>query len=376
MFNEGRRAAWLEIKLSRIIDNYNALRKLTAGCEILASVKADAYGHGATKIAWEYVKQGVDYLAVATIMEAVELRHAGIITPIVLLGATPRGNVKDVVDLGIVPVITTWEDAALLQDMAAASRPKKTIDVFIALETGMGRLGFMPTDFNFSRIADIAGMENLKIKGLFSHLAAADHPDDSYTLFQIEALQSFENTLTEYGVSPSYCCLANSAAIIKYPQSHFEGVRPGISLYGIYPDDISKELIDLKPAMMVKADIVYLKTIPAGFSVSYGMTWTAERESVIGTIPIGYADGLPRMLSGRGRVIVNGSYAPIVGTICMDQCMIDLTDIPSVRDYNEVIIMGSQDKLSITAEEIAAQSNTIPYEVLTRFGQRLPKNYV
>ena len=366
----------MEIKLSNIVDNFRSLREITKDCDIVASVKADAYGHGSVKVAWELIKEGVDYLCVATLTEAVELRQSGVRTPIVLLGLTPKGNAKDIIDLGMIPVISSWEDAALLQEIASISAPQKTIDVFIALETGMGRLGFLYNDNSFHQITEIAKMQNINIKGLMSHLADADSVDSGYTLTQIENLHAFETTLTELGVAPSYCTLANSAGIIKYPSSHFEAVRPGISLYGIYPSPECRSLIELKPAMSVKADIVYLKSVSSGFSVSYGMKYTTRRESLIGTLPLGYADGLPRLLSNNGRVIVNGVYAPIVGSICMDQCMIDVTDVPGVSEYNETVIMGEQGGLGITAEEIAERSGTIPYEVLTRFGQRLPKSYI
>jgi alanine racemase len=375
MFNEGRRAAWVEIRLSRIVDNFLELRRLSLGSAVIASVKADAYGHGAVKVSWELVKNGVDSLAVATIEEAVALRSAGIRTPVILYGLTPRGNAKDVIDLEITPVVSTYDDAVILQDAITMFAPQKNLEIFIALETGMGRLGFMGTKDDLEQIAQIAQMPNLKVKGLFSHLAASDSDDETYTNGQIDALRRFETALAEYGVAPSYCTVANSAATIKYPQAHFEAVRPGIALYGIYPQPSLADILPLEPAMSVRANIVFIKEVPAGFCVSYGMKWRATRPSLIGTIPLGYADGLPRTLTGKGHVIVNGVFAPIVGTICMDQCMVDLTDVPDIKEYDEAIIMGTQGGLTISAEEIAEMADTITYEVLTRFGQRLPKVY-
>jgi alanine racemase len=271
--------------------------------------------------------------------------------------------------------VTTYDDAVILQDTITYFAPHKTLDIFIALETGMGRLGFMYTKESLEQIAQISNMPNINIHGLFSHLAASDSNDESYTNGQIDSMRKFETALSEYGVTPSFCTMANSAAIIKYPQAHFEAVRPGIALYGIYPQASLKDIITIEPAMSVRANIVYLKEVPTGFCVSYGMKWQARRPSLIGTIPLGYADGLPRTLTGNGRVIVNGVYAPIVGTICMDQCMIDVTDVPDVKEYDEVVVMGTQAGLTISAEEIAEKTLTIPYEVLTRFGQRLPKSY-
>ncbi|MDR0817742.1 MAG: alanine racemase [Clostridiales Family XIII bacterium] len=375
MFNEGRRAAWVEIRLPNIVDNFLELRRLSAGSAVIASVKADAYGHGAVKVSWELVKNGVDYLGVATIEEAVALRSAGIRVPIILYSLAPRGNAKDLLDLGITPVISTYDDAVILQEAINVFALKKTVPVFIAIETGMGRLGFLGTKESMEQISHISNMPNIKIQGLFSHLASADSEDETYTNGQIDAMRRFESALAEYGVAPSFCTMANSAAVIKYPQAHFEAVRPGIALYGIYPEASLAGSISLEPAMSVRANIVFLKEVPAGFCVSYDMKWQAQRPSLIGTLPLGYADGLPRTLSGKGRVIVNGVYAPIVGNICMDQCMIDVTDVPGVTEYDEVVIMGTKGGLTISAEEIAEKTGTITYEVLTRFGQRLPKAY-
>ena len=377
MYNETRRAAWTEIDLSSIVFNYASLRTAAGSSEVIACIKADAYGHGAVKIAWELIKSGVEMLGVATLEEAVQLRSAGIRKPIVLLGATPRGNVKDLMDLMVIPVVTTLHDAEMFSDIVGKFSSKKIkYDIFVALETGMGRLGFVHNNDGIIDILSIAKLPGINIKGIFSHLATADESDRSYTELQIKRFNDFHKDLKAAGLEVDYKTLANSAGIINYPDAHFDAIRPGLSLYGMYPGPGSdREKIELEPAMSVKSDIVYIKKLPPWSGVSYGKKFVTERDSIIGTLPLGYADGLPRMLSGKGRVIVKGEYAPIVGNICMDQCMIDITDIPGVSEYDEVVLMGKQGDKEITAEEIAEKTGTINYEVTCRFGQRLPKVY-
>ena len=377
MHNEARRAAWVEVDLDRIRENFRLLRTAANGVMTIPAVKADAYGHGAVKVSWELVKEGADFLGVATLMEAVELRSSGIRTPIVLFSLTPKGNVKDILDLRVIPVVSTFEDIKALSDMSTRIFPDREVEILVALETGMGRVGFMDDNAGISDIAAAADLPGIRIKGLFSHFATSDEPDQSYALDQLERFDAFESRLIQAGVNVPFRSMANSGGILNFPQSHFEAVRPGIALYGQYTGESQSAVATaLKPAMSVKANVVYIKDVPAGFDVSYGRRWQSQRPSRVGTLPIGYADGLPRMTTGSARVIINGVYAPIIGSICMDQCMVDLTDVPHAKEYDEVIIMGSQNGLSITAEEIAKNSATITYEVICRFGQRLPKIYL
>ena len=373
MYNEFRRSAWVEIDLGAITKNFEALKSLAPDSEVISCIKADAYGHGTVKVAWELVKCGTNYLGVATLSEAVEIRKAGIRKPIVLLSATPKGNVKDIIDLDIIPVVTSYEDAKLLSEIAQRFAEGKTVEIFLALETGMGRLGILNNGEGISEILLINKLPQVDIKGLFSHFATADEDDQSYALGQIEAFNDFSKELSLSGLFVHIRTMANSAAIINFPQAHFEIIRPGLSLYGLYPSEATKEKINLSPAMSVKAQITYIKKAPPNFSVSYGCKYTTRKDSLIATLSLGYADGLPRITSGKAKVIVNGKYVPIVGNICMDQCMIDVTDVPDVKEGDEVIIMGSQGDCSISADEIASNAGTISYEVVTRFGQRLPK---
>jgi alanine racemase len=376
MYNETRRAAWVEIDIDALNNNYRALRRLAPNSAVIAAVKADAYGHNAVKASWEFVKAGVEYLGVATLDEAVELRKAGVRTPIVLLGATPRGNVKDILDLKIIPMVPSYEDAALLSETAGRFSSGRPVDIFLAVETGMGRLGVIFEGQGAEQIGRIAKLPLINIEGVFSHLSVADDDDPSFTLNQIEHFDRIVSSLAGMGIRPKIRTIANSSGLMRYPQAHYEAVRPGVSLYGIYPaPNMDDGTVDLQPVMSVHANIVLLRKVPEGFPVSYGRRFHTERESLIGVLPLGYGDGLPRVLSGRGRVIVNGVYAPLVGAVTMDMTMVDLTDAPGVKEYDEVVVMGAEGELSVTADEIARLAGTIGYEVTTRFGQRLPKVY-
>lgn len=316
MFNEARRAAWAEISLGNIRGNYLAIRRLAPESEAIACVKADAYGHGIVKVAWEFVRAGAEHLGVATVEEAVALRSVGIRTKVVLLSAVPRGNTKDVLDLNLIPVVTTYTDAKLLSDMAVRNGAKQDILFFAALETGMGRLGFMPTPEAFGDLALLGTLPGVSMAGVLSHFATADEPDLSFARAQLKTFGAFDAKLREAGVDTGKRTMANSAAIMALPESHLDIIRPGIALYGVYPSEtMDKNILPLKPAMAVKADIVYLKKTPPGFSVSYGRRFATKRESLIATLPLGYGDGLPRAATGKARVLVRGRYAPIVGTI-------------------------------------------------------------
>jgi len=376
MYNETRRAAWVEVDLGALKRNYTELRRLAPKSAVIAAVKMDAYGHGAAKLAWELVKSGVDYLGIATIDEAVALRQAGISTPIVLFGTTPRGNLKDILDLKIIPVVTSVGDAALLSDLAGIFSADDPVDVFLAVDTGMGRLGILFDEAGVTQVADIAQLPGIRIAGLFSHFSAAEDDDPTFTLKQIDYFERISAALADMGIHPAIRTLSNSAGVIRYPQAHYEAVRPGISLYGLYPaPNMNDGTVHLDPIMSVRANIVLIRKVPAGFPIGYGHKFYTKRESLIGVLPLGYGDGLPRIISGKGRIIVNGVYAPLVGTISMDQTMVDLTDVPDVKEYDEVILMGSDGDLSVTADDIAELTGTISYEVTCRFGQRLPKVY-
>lgn len=375
MLKEPLRPAWAEINLSNLDYNIKQVQKKVGKREIIGVVKADAYGHGSIDVSKVLLENGVKSLAVATPHEAAELREADITCPIIMVGLVPEVYAHTLLDNDIIPITATYKHAAAIS--TAAKAVGKTIEAFVVIDTGMGRIGFLPNEESIEEIKKINSLPNLKIKGLFSHFATADEKDKSYTNNQISQYNQFLKKLKQSGINISYRSIGNSAAVMDVPDSYFDAVRPGIILYGCYPSyEVDRDQLDIKPVMSIKANIVYLKKIPAGYSISYGRKFTTKRESMIATLTLGYADGYPRYLSGKGRVIINGVYAPIVGNICMDQCMVDVTDVPGVCLGSEVIVMGSQGDLSITADEIAEKTRTINYEIVCGFGQRLPKVYV
>lgn len=376
MFKDALRPAWVEVNLQNLRFNIkNICGKVDSQVEVIGVVKADAYGHGAIEISKILLDSGVKTLAVATLSEALALRKAGIDAPIIMLGITPDIYVDTLFEYNIIPVATSYENAAAIS--VAGEKRGETCRGFVALDTGMGRIGFLPEEESIQLIKKINNLSNFKIKGLFSHFATSDEADKSYAEKQINKFNDFCKQLNENGIQASYKTIANSAATMELPSAHFNGVRPGIILYGCYPSaQVDRKELSIKPVMSVKANIVQLKRVPALTSISYGRKFTTDKESLIGTLTLGYADGYPRPLNGHGRVIVRGQYAPVVGNICMDQCMIDVSNIPDVAEGDEVILMGSNGNLSILADEIAEKTNTINYEIVCAFGQRLPKVYI
>lgn len=372
MLKEALRPAWVEINLSNLEHNITSIKEIVGERDIIAIVKADAYGHGAIETSKVLLEHGATTLGVATLEEAITLRNHGFTCPILILGLTPWSYHSYLIDYDLTPVVTSYPNARLLSKLAVAA--KKPIDILIALETGMGRLGFLSNPGSLTEIEGISRLPNIRIKGLFSDFATADMSDKEFAKEQLDKFFAFKNQLESMGLSVNYLTMANSGAILQFPEALLSAVRPGILLYGCYPSkETDTSLISVKPVMSVKANLVYVKQVPEGTPLSYGSTFVTKRPSKIATLSLGYADGLPRLLSNRGRVIVKGEYAPIIGRVCMDQCLIDVTDIPDIRQYDEVVIMGSQGDKTITADEIACLADTINYEILCGFGQRLPK---
>lgn len=378
MYKDAIRAAWAEINITNLDYNIKQIKdKVGPGKKITGIIKADAYGHGAVKVATVLRANGIESFGVATLSEAVRLRKAGfILEEIIVLGLTPDPYIDTIIEYRLTPVVCDYENAEAISK--AAAKANIIINGYLAIDTGMGRIGY-DTD-NSSSIDDIRmimNLPNFRIAGLFSHFAAADSLDKTYTTVQEQRFMVFYKKLLNAGIPIPCRTLANSAAIMEVASSHYEMVRPGIIMYGCYPSaEVDRSQIDLRPVMSIKANIVQLKKVPAGNSISYGRKFTTRQDSLIATIPIGYSDGLPRPYSTKGKVIVNGVFAPIAGTICMDQCMIDVTHVPYPRLSDEVTIMGKDGIYEISAEDIAKATNTINYEVLCAFGQRLPKVYV
>ena len=377
MYKETLRHAWIEVDLDNLDFNIKQIKnKIGPDVQLIGVIKADGYGHGSVKTAEILQKNGISSFAVATIAEAVKLRDNGFDEEIIVLGLTPGMYAENILEYNITPVVSSLENA---KDMAQAAISSGTvISGLIAIDSGMGRIGYRPEDSSaLAEIVEISKLDGFNIKGALSHFATSDSADKTYTKQQESIFNHFCEELIAAGVDIPMRTLANSAAIMEMPSTHCDAVRAGIIMYGYYPsDEVDRANIELRPAMSVKASILHLKEIPEGATVSYGQKFTAARRSRIATLALGYADGFPRPYSMKGRVIINGHFAPIAGNICMDQCMVDVTDIPDVKLGDEVIIMGSDGEKVISAEDIAQATGTINYEIICAFGQRLPKVYV
>lgn len=379
MYQETLRPAWVEISLSNLTHNIRrVIEKVGDAGRIIGVIKADAYGHGAVRTAEVLRQNGIRRFAVANLTEAIELRDAGFTEEqILVLGLIPSPYADFAAAYDLTVVLCDSENALAFSE--AARKRGRTVRALIAVDTGMGRIGYLAEDA-VSAAADIRkilSLPALEILGICSHLSTADAADKTYCRHQEAQFLAFDRVLRENGLDLPVRTIANSASITELPELIFDFVRPGIILYGCYPsEEVDRTKIDLRPVMSVKANIVHLKEVPAGFSISYGRAFTTTRPSRIATIGIGYADGFPRAYSQKARALVHGISVPIAGNICMDQCMLDVTDAPACKIGDEVILMGSDGKNRITAEEIAEATETINYEVLCAFGQRLPKIYL
>ena len=377
MYKGALRPAWVEINLNNLDFNIKNIKTKIGDREMIGVIKADAYGHGSVKVAEVLRANGCKTFAIATIQEAITLREAGAKEEIILLGLAPDMYADTVVQYDITPVVCDSSNAAAIN--AAAKAADKTVHGLIAVDTGMGRIGYLADEAEAAAedIKKIQALENFKIKGLFSHMSTADAFDKTFSRQQEEKFNKFYSILTSAGINIPMKTLANSASVMEIPSVYFDACRPGIILYGCYPsDEVDKNELAIKPVMSVKANIVHLKDVPEGFSVGYGRKFISTRPSKIATLALGYADGYPRPYSQYAKVIVNGHIAPIAGNICMDQCMVDVTDVPDVKVGDEVIIMGTDGTHTILADDIARATGTINYEIVCAFGQRLPKVYV
>lgn len=372
-----RRPTIAEIDLDALEHNFNQIRKrVRQGTKILAVVKANAYGHGSVRVSSELQRLGVDFLGVATCEEGIELRKASITTPIIVLGGFFKGQSLDVNRYDLIPVIYNLESAKELSQQA--DKNNCTVKIHLKIDTGMGRLGILPSETEHF-IQQLQKLTSLEIDGVLSHLADnnQDHPSGlEFTQRQASLFKQQIEQLHQMGIDPQYEHLANSAAIIeKYPDD-FNLVRPGIMLYGAYPSKTFEQVIDLKPVMSLKTEIISLKTVARDTSISYGRTFICKRESLIATLPIGYADGYTRFLSNKGEVLVRGRKVPVVGVVCMDLVMVDVTDVAGVSLGDEVVLMGSQGDQKITVEEIAEKTGTIAYEIMCSISPRVPRVYM
>ena len=344
--------------------------KVGAKVKILSMVKANGYGHGAAAISKTLAAAGGDAFGVATLEEAVELRQAGIRAPLLVLAGAYEDQLEQVLAFSLTPVIHELD--RLREFEAALRRRKTTLDVHLKIDTGMGRLGFVAAESD-DWLPEIKKLRSLKIAGVFSHFSHAENVEGDYTKKQLELFNRILPKLRSAGIDPPLVHFANSAATITLPAAYFDMVRPGIMLYGVYPSPPMAEQITLQPVLSWKTKILQLKKVPAGTSISYGQTFITRRESLIATLPVGYADGYQRLMSNRGEVLVGARRAPVVGRVCMDLTLIDVTDIKNVKQGDEVVLLGRQGAGEISADELAAWADTISYEILTSVGARVPR---
>lgn len=366
---------YAKIDLKAIRHNILETRKqIRKGTKIMAIVKADAYGHGAVPVA-KTLESLVDAYGVAIIDEALELRNAGLKHMILILGYTGEEWFEDLVRYRISQTIYTYDMAKKLSDVAVSCGTRTPIH--IKLDTGMGRIGFIPSKENVAAVKEISELPGIELEGIFTHFARADEKSIEPAKEQFDRYMNFVTQLEECGLHIPVKHVSNSAAIIGFPEANLDMVRSGISTYGLYPsEDVAKDGIVLQPAMEWKTIISYVKSIEPGTSISYGGTFTAEKSMRVATIPVGYADGMKRDLSSKGHVLIHGQYAPILGRVCMDQFMVDVTNIPKAEIGDEVTIFGRQGNLEIPVEEIASQSHSFHYEFLCSVSQRVPRKYI
>lgn len=369
--------AWAEINLDNIAHNIREIRRITnKNAEIMGVVKADAYGHGVMEVTRTLLDNGVTRLAVSMLDEAIQLRRNGISVPILILGYTDPIRANEIIENDVTQSVFSHELAQALSDEAV--KQGKKVKIHIKIDTGMSRIGFLPGYSAVKNVIEINRLPNIIIEGLFTHFASADEKNKEYTLMQFELFMSICSELQRIGIHIPVKHCANSGGIIEYPEMHLDMVRAGIIMYGMYPsDEVDKTKIDLKPAMTLKANVILVKEVEKNTSISYGRIFTTQRNSRIATIPIGYADGYTRMLSNKGKVLIHGQFAPVVGRICMDQCMVDVTDLNiDIAVGDEVVLFGPQEGNLITVDDVAQLIGMINYELVCIIGKRIPRAFI
>jgi len=364
---------WLEIDLPAIRGNVAALQKFIGEhCKVLAVVKANAYGHGAQQVARTALEGGAWGLCVASLPEARELRRGGIDSPLLSLNSGRPEEAGEVVHLHLIQALYSRETAEALSK--AALRIGYEAEAHLKIDTGMGRLGVRPEEaLQFA--AEVAEFPALRLTGVFSHLATAEEPDETYALAQFQRFRDCLDSLASRlpGLNAH---IANSAATLKFPHMHLDFVRVGLLVYGVYPTFQLSRALELRPALTWKTRIAFVKTLAAGTPVSYGRTWRANSPTTIATLPVGYGDGYPRALSNRGQVLLRGRLRPVVGRVCMNHTLIDIGEEPEVRPGEEVVLIGQQEQNRLTVNHLAEWGETVPHEILGRLGRHLPRVYV
>ncbi len=369
----GRRPTWVEIDLDRLVANYRGVRDhLPSGVTVMAVVKADAYGHGAARVARALQAIGAKTFGVAITEEAVTLRDAGVSGAILVFGGCFPGQEETFVRFGLTPTVYDMDAVKRLSDAAIARQ--QVVGYHLKLDTGMGRLGIGPDDVA-GFVEDAVGHEGARLEGVFSHLSSADEDDLAYTRQQIRTYIEAVDAIEAAGHRHIVRHVANSAGTLLHSGSWFDMVRAGLSLYGIHPSR-HRGSVELAPVLSFKTRIAFVKTVPVETALGYNRTFKTDRPSLIATLPVGYADGLARFASNRGHVLVGGVAAPIVGNISMDTTLVDITDIPGAGSGDEVVLIGEQGDARVSAREVGRWASTIPYEVVCRIGARVPRLYL
>ncbi len=374
---EGYYRVQANVDLGAVKHNLHQIRrKVNTNSKLMVIIKADGYGHGAIPLAKAIDQSGLaDAYGVAIIEEAVELRNAGITKPILILGFTAREQYEQIVAYDVTQTIFQYEMAEALSQEAI--RQGKTAKIHIKLDTGMSRIGFSITKESVEEVKRIADLPNIEIEGIFSHFARADETDKTSALLQLKSFIQFNEWLEKEQIIIPIKHIANSAGIMELPEAYFNMVRSGIITYGIYPSDmVNQEELRLIPAMEIKTHVSYVKDVETGVGISYGAIYVTENKSRIATIPVGYADGYSRNLSNTGKVIIGGQYAPIVGRICMDQFMVDVTNLKDVKQGDVVTLLGRDGDAYISTEELSVWSHSFPYELVCNVGKRVPRVYL
>jgi len=367
---------WAEIDLDNLIYNVTQIRKRVGGdVKIAAVVKANGYGHGSMEISGALLESGVDMIAVSSINEAIEIRKGFPKAQTLVLGSIAQDNIDDAVRYGVIQTVVSYPQAVAIS--RAAEKLGMGVSIHIKVDSGMNRIGFYPDEDSLREILKIEQLPNIKINGIFSHFATADELDKGFTRQQFAKFVRFVERLEREGMPIPIKHISNSAGVIDMPEMNLSMVRPGIMLYGVYPSaHVDRGAIDLRPVMTLKARISFIKTLPEDGGISYGLSYQGHSGQRVATIPVGYADGYTRLLSNIGEVIIHGKKTRVVGTICMDQCMIDVTDIDEAEIGDEVILFGTDGINEIKVEEVAEKCGKISYELLCAIGRRVPRIYI
>ncbi len=371
-----KRPAWVEVNLDNVVHNLNEVKRVVKeGTKICPVIKADAYKQGVMEIARTYIDEGVDMLAVAVLDEALEIRKELKDIPLLVLGYTPEESFGLAIENDITLTIYTYDQGLKINERCKLLDRYATLH--IKVETGMNRLGFLPTEKSRDEIIELKKLERLGIEGIYTHMARADEYDKTAAKRQQRRFDDFYDMLAEKGLEIPLRHVSNSASIIDLPEFNYDMVRPGIMLTGLYPsDEVNKSNVELRQTITLKARIALIKTIQKGEGVSYGHKFLAHKEMRVGTLPLGYADGFSRLLSGKMEVSVNGVRCRILGRICMDQCVVDLTDLPDAKMGDEVIIYDDDRAKGLNIDQVADLLGTINYEIITMLDRRLPRLYM